>query len=122
RSRREWATRGRPTGLGAVGAESERGTRNHTATARTAAARKAGRQPNRTTTAGTASPASRVEDGIPACLMPNTVALRAGLVCSARAWLAAGLALPYMTAAAISRSPRAHTLRARGAMRAVTTA
>lgn len=56
--------------------------------------RKAARQPRSMTTVGTATPARRVELGIPACLMPKTVAIRRGLVYWASAWLAAGLLMP----------------------------
>src|SRR5690606_8977994 len=99
-----------------------RGISAQTTTASRGAKKNAARHPKWTTTAGTARPATRVELGIPACLMPNTVAARAGLVCWASAWLAAGLLMPYAMAPATSSPPSDQTSRARGPIRAASSA
>ena len=65
-----------------------------TAAIATAAAASAVRQPNASTSGGTANPAMTPPSGMPACLIENTTLRRASGVKRCSASLPAGLAMP----------------------------
>ena len=80
--------------------------RSPTRRANTASTTKGARQPKRTAIKGSAAPASRVEAGMAACLIPNAIPRRAGEIERTSPRLAAGWLKPFPTPAITRQRPR----------------